>query len=968
MSLLPRPSLFFPMLLPLVALPARAQLAAQAASSPADNPASAPVELAPFEIRADKDEGYLAQNTASGSRLNTNLKDTPAAVSVFTKEFIVDIGATDLTALSDYAVNAGRNYGFVGDVANGNEFSTNDTVFKVRGLPVSGGRMVDFFNRTIEVDMFDTERVEFSRGPNAVLFGLGSPGGTFNVTTKKADMNRRFDEVSYRFGSYEQARGTLDLNQPIVPGKLALRLNLLDDQKNTWRPIEFSNSRRGAAAVKYQPFHDTEVTGNYERGRINQSLQRPWASFDSYTTWAAAGKQLDPVKGTPIPANAGLQNISTSNYFVYESNSKSVSNQQNQSRTAPVASPTGDSTATGNPMLFDFSVVPRNVVLGGPGLGSDIDYQIATALVSQKLADNLYAEFGFYHQRTSYLGRDIGNTEVRIIWDTNAQLPSGTPNPNAGRPYVEGLMNQRNRWEDISDGRLTLSYEFKAGKILGHHRIAGLWEERDEQIATTNPVERIVQNPNNATDPTLGVNALHRRTYVDLGGPAGTIALADFRVNPVNGIVNSGTNLPVSSAFVTQTGARDDRSHISTVMGVAQSYFWDDRIVTTLGARQDHVDTYSSTSVRGPAFGPFSQGGYYAVRNSSPDSTTGNTLVEGIVFHALPSISVFYNHSSSFTLPNRSIILIPNRLAPSPHGVGDDGGLKFTLLQNKLYATVTYYRTSARQDSASLNVDTTTGNLNNIWQTLSAAGRLPSGTTLDQLLVNANGYLIDSDSKGWEAELIANPLPNLRLSVGFSDNRTIQSNLGTELLSYLTKYHDPILAGTNGRLVLNGTGQLAANATDPNDGLTTVAEALASVESDANTRLVQPNGALALGQPRYQANARTNYIFTLEKLRGLSVGAGARWRGTPVLGYSSSDPATRQAFFGADRFLADFNLGYRGRNLIFNRRFEWSVQLNINNVFNKDSIIITRVYSNGQPRTYQLPDPRQWFATTTLRF
>lgn len=54
------------------------------------------IELNPFTVNTTKDIGYLAENTLAGSRLNTKLRDTPAAVSVFTKEFIEDLGITDI--------------------------------------------------------------------------------------------------------------------------------------------------------------------------------------------------------------------------------------------------------------------------------------------------------------------------------------------------------------------------------------------------------------------------------------------------------------------------------------------------------------------------------------------------------------------------------------------------------------------------------------------------------------------------------------------------------------------------------------------------------------------------------------------------------------------------------------------------------------------------------------------------------
>ena len=61
--------------------------------------------LSPFEVTGEKDVGYQAGNTMSGSRLNSSLKDTAAAVMVFTPEFLSDFGATSLADIIGYAPN-----------------------------------------------------------------------------------------------------------------------------------------------------------------------------------------------------------------------------------------------------------------------------------------------------------------------------------------------------------------------------------------------------------------------------------------------------------------------------------------------------------------------------------------------------------------------------------------------------------------------------------------------------------------------------------------------------------------------------------------------------------------------------------------------------------------------------------------------------------------------------------------------
>src|SRR5690606_38440287 len=54
------------------------------------------VVLSPFSVRTDKDKGYLATNSISGSRLNTAIKEIPMPIEVITEKFVRDTGSTDL--------------------------------------------------------------------------------------------------------------------------------------------------------------------------------------------------------------------------------------------------------------------------------------------------------------------------------------------------------------------------------------------------------------------------------------------------------------------------------------------------------------------------------------------------------------------------------------------------------------------------------------------------------------------------------------------------------------------------------------------------------------------------------------------------------------------------------------------------------------------------------------------------------
>ena len=60
-------------------------------------------ELSPFAVDASEDTGYRATNTLAGTRIKTDLRDVASSISVYTKEFLDDIGASDTVDLLVYS-------------------------------------------------------------------------------------------------------------------------------------------------------------------------------------------------------------------------------------------------------------------------------------------------------------------------------------------------------------------------------------------------------------------------------------------------------------------------------------------------------------------------------------------------------------------------------------------------------------------------------------------------------------------------------------------------------------------------------------------------------------------------------------------------------------------------------------------------------------------------------------------------
>jgi outer membrane receptor protein involved in Fe transport len=967
------------------ALAVPALLLAQAAPKPAATEAA--VELPPFEVRTEKDVGYLAQNTASGSRLNTSLKDTAAPISVFTAEFLADLGATEISELSDFVAGAERLNGLQGDVAGGNEFAGGTANLRVRGLPST--RMVDFFARSGEVDTFNTERIELARGGNALLFGPGSGGGVFNVTSKKASLARRQAVLSYRFGDFDQHRATLDLNQPLASGRAALRVNVLDEWAGSWRPHEFKASERLALAGRWQIAPKLLLNAGYELSNIRSSRHRIWGTYDSFTDWKKAGGRLDP-KAVPAGvlqpgtdraptlaeyrATLGILTTATgANTWAYDSTagglvnySASAANAANiQSRSAatlaPVAPP--GSTVPGNsnqenPMLLDFSVVPKAVAVYGPGIGNNSDVDVFTASLTYEPIKNLALEFAYNRQDSLSITYDSAEF-ARVNWDTSPTTLTGAPNPRALQPFIEMTPTQRYQKFFSDDARFTASYDLDLrARRLGRHRLAAGAERVMTKQHGFAALRRLVQPPPglaavpNATTADNSNNSIRYRTYVDLKGPLEKIAVFNFREDP-----SGATDWVPANNLVLSKRMTD------TLIGAGQSYFWRDRIVTTFGYRTDTIDSWDSGSARTavskyrrPDGAPvFQQGELYATRAPTPRTNRGLTRSLGAVVHVTPWLSAFANRSSTFSLGNTNNILERNTPAGNTRGESDDLGLKFDLLGGRVFVTATYFQTASRNDTGSLNINVTRDGINALWDSLAnlvpGETRTPlqiAGINIDDVRSSVNAFTFDSASQGWEAEIVANPVSNLRLSFSFSDRFTIRTNTGPELFAYLDRYR-PLWNQYRGRTVA---------------GATSLGARLDAIDADHAIRLLLPEGRPQLGSPRDTARLRGNYFFRGGKLGGLSVGAGARWNGDAIVGYGPRNEALK-----AKRFTTvDATAGYRLRHELFGRRLDVEFQLNVNNLLDEDSIIVTRLFSNNDIRTYELQTPRQILLTTTLRF
>lgn len=286
----------------LITVAPRLQGQAAAAPGAATPPDEETVVLSPFVVDASEDaDTYRAEATLAGTRIRTDLRDVGSAIQVVTKRFLEDTGATSSQDLLVYTTSTevggqGGNFAGGGNGANintDNARNSPQTNTRVRGL-TNADNTRDFFLTDVPWDSYNVGRVDLQRGPNSILFGIGSPAGVVNSSLNAASFSDS-NAVEFRFGSFGTTRTSADFNKVILEDQLAVRLSLLNDETRFRQEPAFSHDQRAYGAVRFDPKFlnkngiTTSFRVNYEDGSINANRPRITPPQDFITPWFRTG-------------------------------------------------------------------------------------------------------------------------------------------------------------------------------------------------------------------------------------------------------------------------------------------------------------------------------------------------------------------------------------------------------------------------------------------------------------------------------------------------------------------------------------------------------------------------------------------------------------------------------------------------------------------------------------------------------
>lgn len=982
--------------------------------------------------------------------------------------------------------NGGIIDGTANDPARANRIRGVGSPISGSGVNIAVGNFST--NNKIPMDTYNIDAVEISRGPNSNLFGLGAAAGTVNLVPSKANLARVSTSTSVRFDSEGGHRVSFDFNRPIITDMLAMRFAAVDESKGFTRKPSEEKIRRYFGAIQVKPFSRTVINASFEKYDNSYRRPNSLTPRDTTFEWKASGRPtFDPTtqivtfaNGTttgPFPQagenntlppglmagnsygrlnawidNSGLQMITVGRIanpitsgnpspYTANSNVRYIQTGTDIMRRKANPYPLFFAPAIADKSVYDWS--NTNFVAANFGEDTASTLRIEGEQVLFKSQSNLVAaRAGYLYQKFQRFSRSmIDNTDSVIYIDVNSKLLDGRPNPNFLRPFVEavGPFDNRNP-EQYDTQNADLAYQFTPNNLprwlswVGTQRVAAHAEVN--RISTQNYTSGTwvsSDNPWVNRANRTGVSQLSQRYYIgDNQGQNidyGPSTLRDFSGTQTlrwyNNLLGRWVDESVQINSLARPTTIRRREELRTLSATAQSYFFKDRLITTVGYRRDRRrERTSAQAAVDPATGLVSYANYANWGAWTDDATgplgaatrasqRGDTKTYGAVVRPLSWLSLYYNRSDSFFPQVVRYAMDLKGVLPNAKGEGTDYGLSVTALQGKLNVKLNRYevlelgsragevgtignRTFRLEGRPENNgIRDPNGfypwalNLSN--QRFAAQGITPTaaqsasavakimGVTDDWMATflaagpgqpQTNG-LSDVVSTGYELEATYNPTRNWRIKFTGAQQIAKDARIGSEQFDYWQSRLPTWTTARDdqGRLWWNTVPALGGDAP----------------ETAYYNSLLSPYlfGVANAGKPRtqvrkYRWNAVTNYTFTEGMFKNFNVGGAVRWEDKGSIGFFGAAPSQlpgnfrgvileldpNRPIYSPSRFYFDASIGYRVRFL--NDKIRTNIQLNVRDFLESGRLQPVAANPDGSYYAYRIIEPRRFILSVNF--
>ena len=1067
-------------------------------------------ELSPFAVSEEENIGYLATNTLAGTRIKSDLRDIASSVSVYTQEFLEDIGATDQVDLLVYTTGT-EVAGLGGTISNTNNagnfgldfaperFVANPTT-RVRGL-ASADNTRDSYLTLIPFDTYNISRVTINRGANSILFGLGSPAGIVDRTLARPSAQNS-NELNIRLDEYGSVRASFDVNRVLIEDKLNVRVTGLHDWAEFQQTPSFDKDRRIYGALDFTPFENTRLRVNVETGDRDGAPEVLTPPRDRLTVWWNYGNPIrprghsaflsDPITGQrtatdivtgapprgPIvfydngplggvtggqlalprgnglvqaiiePGDALFDIVDPAFHGRYEPQYITADDPVRVRRGGRVGVPSlpaanfARSTQILDKSIFDY----ENNNMAGRNDRRGHDFVSYNVSLEQTVLDNQAGiEIAFDHQEfdsfsTDFLGTGFRSRNFGI--DINEDRADGSLNPNFGRPFIQASP----RWSEAEDERetfrVTAFATFDAEekfdgflKWLGNHTLTGLFDNTESESRRINGSSFSYKTDfRDAVGYTLATGTISNNLRGQMlyhVGPnlINAISAAGANIERLPDhlpfvesanltYIDKGTRKLMNGSFSTWTyphdkeiltsGASLSSTDTESLAFALQSKFWNDKIVTTFGWRNDQFESFNAGAAPQDSLGTRQVGPSDFFLPSTPELTADEDSKSfGIVLHMPDSLkpafpegfdmSLHYSESENFS-PSAGVRNPFGGFYPTPSGQTEDYGISFSFLENRIFTRITKYQTTQNNLPDARVSGPYNWFFNLIPQQVYANNTLEAinATNFPNLLPDpqiqaargwqfvtesdgstrlefetGSGDIIDAVSEGYEYELVANLTSNWRLSFNAAQQEAVRTGTAQTGFEEITRLTDGWLSdfAIAGDPDVPGSG-LVENNNNGIRGRTT--QQLVILQN-----LIVQDGKKADELREWRFNVVTNYSFDDNSvLKGFGVGGGVRWQDKVNIGYDlKNDPDLglvtdlSRPVYGPSERITDVWFRYRMPEIFSG--IDWTLRLNIRNVFDENDLI--PVFYNPpeaqlKSNVFRLQRGRDWFINSTFRF
>ncbi|OAM89531.1 TonB-dependent receptor plug domain-containing protein [Termitidicoccus mucosus] len=974
------------------------------------------VELSPFVVRDDGSRGYAAQESLSGTRLKTDLKDIGSSITEMTVDFLKDIGATSFLDAVSYAPGTTQ-YAEMND-REGNR-SVQGIYYMIRGMRTTNVAR-DFFRTDLPLDMYNTERLSLARGANSVLYGISDPTGVTFTSLAKPNMQRDRISASGDWASYGTYRITLDAN---ATGKIRLGrtempvairfIGFNEERPKVLKPDEQKQTRLYLTAA-IQPWKGATFRANYEDITLDQTGGRMFAPYDGITAWRERGGTYVDYSGpytVPRDAPPGhypLLNNDTNQlehmpgqvyamgggtFVVTNPGNQYAFNSYAMGRPVYAEAPDG---ADGRISLTDYSLYPADKV-NWFGLNNSMANQrghISTIVFEQMIGRDLALEVGYSNEKSGTDQVTPSSGSYYLFVDVNKFLPDGSPNPYVGVPYMDYARREQTGFTTSKDYRATLTYTLdfqkrktRLGRMLGRHRFVALAERYIHTQSLDRPYEYNDTPIDGIASRVASTNIVTRRTY--FGGPGAAPYLTDSSVGLENipqipsTVVGPGTNGRLTTVMLrgAETSVRN-KNNIDSGLLAMQSFMFNEHLVFTGGLRWDSVDVWNAPAWR------YSNGEYASaaemVLPGTPHSASGRTGTLGLTYHINRWLSLSWNRAESYNPPGGNSLTVFKTFVPESNGKSEEIGIKFRLMGDRITGSLNYFQAQRLNEADQGLRGSNDQRINAIWDAIWNRDN-PAGIP-DASPMKLTGWYDTRDyrTQGYEFQVVANPTNSLRISANVTQLKTVQENLMPFTQAYLAQYKDYWMASENQGLEHTvGTDQT----------LYPVSYIVGTIERSVALNLCQ-EGMSALNLNEWAANFVGNYSVQRGPLKGFGFGVAQQWRNAPLLSYryrtdeygnpeyvpgtEPGNPTNAVAIrlydldrpiYGTDWWST--NIWFSYDRMIFNRKVRWLLRLSINNLFDKRTYV-SESFNNSrgenQVSRYRFLTPRNFMLTSTFQY